>query len=102
MTVKIPPDNTDDRAALRDIERGLKRKFYVDKGYIGKKIFKELWGKRLQLITGIRRNMKKYLMPYFDKAMLRKRFIIETIFGILKTEMNLEHSGESYVLLYMF
>lgn len=25
--------------------------------------------------------------------MLRKRFIIETIFGVLKTEMNLEHSG---------
>lgn len=92
MAVKITPGNTDDRAALRDIARNLKGKCYADKGYIGKKIFKELWEKGLQLITGIRRNMKNHLMPYFDKAMLRKRFIIETIFGVLKTEMNLEHS----------
>jgi len=54
MAVKITPGNTDDRAALRDIARNLKGKYYADKGYIGKKIFKELWEKGLQLITGIR------------------------------------------------
>jgi len=31
-------------------------------------------------------------MPYIDKVFLRKRFIIETLFGILKNSMNLEHS----------
>ena len=36
--------------------------------------------------------MKNYLMPMVDKILLRKRFLIETLFGILKADMNLEHS----------
>jgi len=70
----------------------LKGKCYADKGYIGKEIFKQLWDKGLHLITGIRKNMKNYLMPCIDKIMLKKRAIIETIFGVLKRDMNLEHS----------
>ena len=59
---------------------------------MGKEVFNKLWAQGLHLITGIRRNMKNHLMPFVDKALLRKRFIIETIFGILKTDFNLEHS----------
>ena len=54
--------------------------------------FKRLWKQGLQLITGIRKNMKNYLMPMLDKLLLRKRFIIETLFDKLKSEMGLEHS----------
>ena len=36
--------------------------------------------------------MKNHLMPFIDKVLLRKRFIIETIFGVMKTDFNLEHS----------
>ena len=36
--------------------------------------------------------MKNYLMPWFDKVLLRKRFIIETLFDKLKSAMSLEHS----------
>ena len=92
MAVKITPGNTDDRAALGDMVKHLQGKCYADKGYIGKKIFTELWGHGLHLITGIRRNMKNNLMPFIDKVLLRKRFIIETIFGVMKTDFNLEHS----------
>jgi hypothetical protein len=31
-------------------------------------------------------------MPMADKMLLRKRFIIETVLDILKSEMGLEHS----------
>ena len=31
-------------------------------------------------------------MPLIDKIILRKRFLIETVFGVLKTDMQLEHS----------
>lgn len=92
MAVRITPGNTDDRKALVQMAKDLKGKCFADKGYIGKDIFQTLWDKGLHLITGIRRNMKNHLMPYIDKVFLRKRFIIETIFGILKTDMNLEHS----------
>ena len=92
MAVKITPGNTDDRPALQDMAKGLMGKCYADKGYIGKDLFKKLWDQGLHLITGIKRNMKNYLMPIVDKACLRKRFIIETIFGVMKTDFNLEHS----------
>ena len=68
---------------------GLKGKAYADKGYIGKNLFKRLWNNGLQLITGIKRNMKNYLFPWFDKILLRKRFMIETIFATLKEEFNI-------------
>lgn len=92
MAFRITPGNKDDRAALIDMVKALKGKCYADKGYIGKETFKKLWEKGLHLITGIRKNMKNYLMPFFDKMILRKRFLIETVFGVLKTDMNLEHS----------
>ncbi len=92
MAIKITPGNTDDRKGLLGMIRNLKGKLFADKGYIGKDTFKTLWKKGLHLITGIRRKMKNHLMPYINKVLLRKRFIIETVFGGLKTDMNLEHS----------
>ena len=87
MAIKITPGNTDDRAPLEDMTTKLKGKILADKGYISKKLFARLWTRGLQLITGIRKNMKNYLMP-----MLRKRSIIETLFDKLKSEMGLEHT----------
>src|SRR4051794_1296534 len=58
----------------------------------GQDLFKTLWQRGLHLITGIRRNMRNYLMPLADKIMLRKRFVIETVLDTLKSEMGLEHS----------
>ena len=36
--------------------------------------------------------MNNKLMPRIDKILLRKRFLIETVFDQLKTAMNIEHS----------
>ena len=59
---------------------------------ISQKLFARLWRKGLHLITGVRRNMKNYLMPIWDKVLLRKGFIIETLFDKLKSQMGLEHT----------
>ena len=92
MAVKITPGNTADSTVLDEITRHLAGKLYADKGYIGQDLFKTLWQRGLHLITGIRRNMRNYLMPLADKIMLRKRFVIETVLDTLKSEMGLEHS----------
>jgi Transposase DDE domain len=92
MAVKIAPGNTDDRKPLKAMVAGLKGKLYAGKGFISKSLFEDLWQDGLQLITGIRKNMRNYLMPLFDKLMLRKRFILETVFGVLKQAQGLEHS----------
>ena len=66
-------------------------KLFADKNYFSKELFTKLWRGGLHLITGIRKTMKNYLMPWFDKVILRKRFIIETLFDKLKSAMSLEH-----------
>ncbi len=46
----------------------------------------------IQLITGIRNNMKNQLMNMHAKIMLRKRSVIETINDELKNICQVEHS----------
>ena len=91
VAIKITKGNTDDRKAFAEIvlTKDLKGKCYADKGYISKDLFARLYRKGLTLITGIKHNMKNYLMPILDKIFLRKRFIIETIFGYIKEHFNL-------------
>lgn len=90
VAIKITKGNTDDRKAFEEIviKKALKGKCYADKGYLSKNLFARLYNRGLILITGIKRNMKNYLIPILDKLLHRKRFIIETIFGYLKEHFN--------------
>lgn len=92
QTVKITPGNIDERSVVSELVKNLKGNIYADKGYLSSSLFKQLFFKGLRLITNIRSNMRNYLLPLFDKILLRKRFIIETIFDQLKSTMNLEHT----------
>ena len=92
MALKITSGNTADSTVLDEITQRLGGKLYADKGYIGHALFTKLWQRGLHLITGIRRNMRNYLMPLAEKLMLRKRFVIETVLDILKSERGLEHT----------
>ena len=92
MAVKITPGNTDDRVVLDRMTAGLQGRVLVGKGCISRKLFATLWRRGLKLATGIRPNMRNHLMPLLDKLLLRKRFIIETLFDKLKSGMSLEHS----------
>ena len=82
----------DDRAVLDAMTSNLKGKLYADKGYISKDLFARLWQRGLHLITGIRKNMKNYLMPMIDKLRLRRRFVVETVFDALKSQFGLVHT----------
>jgi len=83
MAVHITPGNCDDRAPVKSMVKTLQGKLFGDRGYISQELFQKLWKNSVHLITGIRKNMKNYLMPIIDKLLLRKRFIIETIFDKL-------------------
>lgn len=67
-------------------------KLFTDKGYISQKLFDALFEDGIQLVTGLRVNMKNKLMPFYDKMMLRKRYIIETINDLLKNTAQIVHS----------
>ena len=91
IAIKITKGNTDDRKAFEEmvIKKNLKGRCYADKGYISKNLFIMLYNRGLILITGIKSNMRNYLMPILYKIFLRKRFIIQTIFGYIKETCNL-------------
>ena len=81
MAIKITAGNVDDRKPLKAMVKDLKGKVFGDKGYISKTLFQDLWRKGVQLITGIRKNMKNYLLPIMDKLLLRKRFVTAQVVG---------------------
>ena len=92
MSIHITPGNTDDRKPLDILTKGLQGKLLADKGYISKEWFNKLWKRGLHILHGIRKNMKNYLRPLYEKFLMRKRFLIETVFGVLKENMGLEHT----------
>lgn len=84
------PDNN--QAMMLKLTEKLSGKLYGDRGYISHDLFLSLLQKGVTLITGIRKNMKNYLLSLWDKLMLRKRSIIETINDQLKNTQQIEHS----------
>lgn len=72
--------------------RRLYGKLFADKGYISQKLFDFLFEDGIQLVTGLRVNMKNKLMPFHDRVMLRKRYIIETINDMLKNKAQIVHT----------
>ena len=75
------------------LARRLFGKLFGDKGYLSKALRDELWRMfKVQLITGIRANMKNTLLPLLDKLLLRRRVIVETIVDQLKNISQIEHS----------
>lgn len=93
LNLLLTPGNTDDRQPVPKMVRKLFGKLFADKGYLSKKLFEELLRTfNVQLVTGIRSNMKNILMPLMDKILLRKRAIVETIIDQLKNISQIEHS----------
>ena len=67
-------------------------KLYADKGYISQGLFDRLFNQGIEIVTGIKSNMKNRLMSLYDKILLRKRSVIETINDELKNVAQLVHS----------
>ena len=65
---------------------------YADKGSISQSLFASLFDRGVYIVTGIRTNMKNRLMDVYDKIMLRKRSIIETINDMLKNVAQIVHT----------
>lgn len=91
---KISQGNVDDRDEniFDTLVNNVSGKLFADKGYISQKLFEFLYGKGIQLVTNVRKNMKNRLIPLIDKLLLRKRSVIETINDQLKNMCDIEHS----------
>lgn len=92
IAFRLTKGNVDDRKPVPSMANGLFGKLFGDKGYLSSELFEKLMKTGVTLVTPIKKNMKNKLMPYFDKIMLRKRSIIETVNDQLKNQMQIEHT----------
>ena len=91
MFTKANVDDRDERVFNR-LSDNLFGKLFADKGYISQGLFERLYNDGINLVTGLRSNMKNKLIPLYDKILLRKRSVIETINDELKNVAQLVHS----------
>lgn len=92
LSLRLTPGNTDDRRPVPALVRELFGKLFGDKGYISQPLFETLYDDGVRLVTKLKTNMKNRLTSIFDKIMLRKRAIIESVVDQLKNISQIEHS----------
>ncbi|QTL39719.1 IS982 family transposase [Xenorhabdus budapestensis] len=92
LALKVTAGNVDDREPVQELAKELTGFLYGDKGYLSQELADDLTQTGVTFITTKRRNMKARVLAEWDKIMLSKRFIIETINGQLKTISQIEHS----------
>ncbi len=80
------------RRQVSDMADTIFGRLYGGRSYISKALCGELLEKGGELITTVRKNMKKKFISLWDRALLKKRFIIETVNDQLKNISYIEHS----------
>ena len=92
LSIRLTPGNVDDRAPVAELVKEMFGKLFGDKGYISQPLFETLYDDGLQLATKLKKKMKNRFISIFDKLMLRKRAIIESVIDQLKNISQIEHS----------
>ncbi len=92
LAVKLTSGNKDDHHPVKALVQGLTGCLYGDKGYLSQALCDELDAEGITLITHVRSNMKAKALSLWDKLMLRRRFLIETVVDQLKNISQIAHS----------
>jgi hypothetical protein len=92
LAFRVTTGEVNDQVPVGRMASGLWGQLFGDRGYISRVLHQALWAQGLALITLVRRNMKPRLMRLWDRQLLRKRFLIETINDQLKNISQIEHS----------
>jgi hypothetical protein len=101
LSFRITRGNVDDRTPVPEMLKNFIGKVFGDRGYISEKLTELLATDDVELITTLRKNMKPKVLAAFDKLLLRKRCIIETINDQVKNIFDLEHSRHRSLVNYM-
>lgn len=92
MSFLLTSGNRDDRAVVEKLTQALQGLLIGDRGYIGKALKKSLEKRGLELITHVRKGMKKQILPPLKQWLLSTRNIIETVIGQLKECCHIQHT----------
>ncbi len=92
LSYYFTPGNHDDRSVFPKVLSQVFGQLYGDRGYISKKWVEELKKQGIHLVYPARKNMKPKMISLFDRLMLRKRALIESVIDQLKNISQVEHS----------
>ncbi len=94
LSFYLTKGNVDDRdvKVLSTMTKDVFGKLFGDKGYISKALSELLFNDGIQLITKVRKNMKKQNLSSEDQILLRKRALIESVNDELKNICKIEHT----------
>ena len=101
LAVKVTAGNVDDRQPVLDMVDNVTGSLYADRGYVSANLKAELAEQGINFITGQRSNMKRQPISSWDRAMLSKRFIIETVFDQLKNMAQIDHTRHRSCISFM-
>ena len=84
----------DDRneAVMDSLTNEIFGKLFADRGYISRNLFEKLLKKDITLVTRAKKNMKNKMMDLYNRLMLCKRTVIESVNDFLKNICDIEHS----------
>lgn len=92
LRLRLTPGNTDDRKPLPGMCGGLFGQLFADKGYVAKWLAEALADQGIQLIAKPRKNMKPAPLTGFERAVLCRRSLVETVIDQLKNLCQIEHT----------
>ena len=98
LAVKVTEGNVDDRKPVLDNVTG---SLYADKGYVSANLKEQLAEQGIDFVTGQRSNLKRQHISAWDRGMLSKRFIIETVFDQLKHIAQIDHTRHRSCISFM-
>ena len=101
IAFKLTPGNVDDRVPVPDLTQDIWGYLFGDKGYIKQELWAELWEKQIKLITPLKKNMRNKLMLPWEKLMLRKRSLIETVNDQLKNISQIVNSRHRSIINFL-
>ena len=92
LSFQITQGNIDDRKTVPYLTKNLWGRLFADKGYISKALFQQLYRQNIKLITPFKKRMNNRLLELWEKLMLRKRSLIETVNDQLQNISQIVHS----------
>lgn len=94
LSFYLTKGNVDDRNIdlMTAMTKEVFGKLFGDKGYISKALAELLFQDGIQMITKVRKNMKKQNLSDVDAILLRKRALVESVNDELKNICKIEHT----------
>ena len=77
---------------MLELTKPLQGELYGDKGYISQALAETLETRDVCLLTKVRKNMKSRTLSELDTALLKKRMLVETVIGQLKSQTQGQHT----------